>query len=229
MDVPSEMVMQWGLAHTAWMSLPSELQAVIPQLKRGVIEFINTCKSVPWSTYEHILDEHNHREEVVQEIQHHKQHDVEIRWELKNELQHNLATSIEEQVCKALDGLHFQMMPISLPMQQGQLPPPQMCQLPAPPVCQPLIPPRDVTQFTEIAQQMLLDKTQGKANYEATLCDFEACHPCATVQLPKDEPYLLTPGTLPAGSNECHCCGQHSHCQVTCINGAVPQPKQNYH
>ncbi|SYW76619.1 uncharacterized protein UBRO2_01456 [Ustilago bromivora] len=25
MDVPSEMVMQWGLAHAAWMSLPSEL------------------------------------------------------------------------------------------------------------------------------------------------------------------------------------------------------------
>ncbi|SYW86193.1 uncharacterized protein UBRO2_05913 [Ustilago bromivora] len=68
MDVPSKMVMQWGLAHTAWTSLPSELQAVIPQLKRGIIEFINTCKSIPWSTYERILDEHDHHEEVVQEI-----------------------------------------------------------------------------------------------------------------------------------------------------------------
>ncbi|SAM83658.1 uncharacterized protein UBRO_20096 [Ustilago bromivora] len=179
MDVLSEMVMQWGLAHTAWTSLPSELQAVIPQPKRGIIEFINTCKSVPWSTYKHILDKHDHREEVVQEIRHHRQCDVEIHRELKNELQHDLATSIEEQ-------------------------------------------------FTEITQQTFLDTTQGKANYEATLHDFEACHTHATIQLPKDEPYLLTPGTLPARSNKCHHCGQHGHRQVACINGVVPQPEQNY-
>ncbi|SAM77302.1 uncharacterized protein UBRO_20532 [Ustilago bromivora] len=228
MDVPSEMVTQWGLAHAAWMSLPSELQTAIPQSKKGVIEFVNTCKSIPWSTYGHILDEHNQWEEVVKEIRHHKQHDMEICWELKNELQRDLATSIEEQVCKALDSLHFQMMLVSPPMQQGQLSPPQMHQLPAPPVCQPLTPPHNIAQFTEIAQQTFLDTPQGKMNYEAALCDFEIHHPHATIQLPKDEPYLLTPGTLPAGSNECHCCGQHGHCQVACINGAVPQPKQNY-
>ncbi|SYW76302.1 uncharacterized protein UBRO2_01373 [Ustilago bromivora] len=223
------MVTQWGLAHAAWMSLPSELQTVIPQLKKGVIKFVNTCKSIPWSTYECILDEHNQWEEVIKEIRHCKQHDMEIHQELKNELQRDLATSIEEQVCKALNSLHFQMMPVSPPMQQGQLSPPQMCQLPTPPVRQPLTPPRDITQFTEIAQQMFPDTPQGKMNYEAALHDFEICHPHATIQLLKDEPYPLTPGTLPARSNKCHHCGQHGHRQVACINGAVPQPEQNYH
>ncbi|SAM81930.1 uncharacterized protein UBRO_20255 [Ustilago bromivora] len=223
------MVMQWGLAHAACMSLPSELQTVIPQLKKGVIEFVNTCKSIPWSTYKCILDEHDQQEEVVKEIRHHKQCDMEICWELKNKLQHDLTTSVEEQVHKALDSLHFQTMPVSPPMQQGQLSPPQMCQLPALPVCQPLTPPHNIAQFTESTQQMFPDTPQGKMNYEAALRDFEIHHPHATIQLPKDEPYLLTPGTLPAGSNECHHCGQHSHCQVACINGAVPQPEQNYH
>ncbi|SAM84038.1 uncharacterized protein UBRO_20805 [Ustilago bromivora] len=201
MDVLSEMVTQWGLAHAAWMSLPSELQAAIPQPKRGVIEFINIYKS----------------------------HDMEIHWELKNELQCNLATSVEEQVHKAPDSLRFQMMPASPPMQQGQLSPPQMCQLPAPPVHQPLTPPHDFAQFTEITQQTFLDTPQGKVNYEAALHDLEARHPHATIQLPKDEPYPLTPGTLRPRSNEFHHCGQDGHCQVACINGAVPQPKQNYH
>ncbi|SPC63753.1 uncharacterized protein UHOD_11320 [Ustilago sp. UG-2017b] len=202
MDVPSEMVTQWGLAHAAWTSLPSELQAAIPQPKRG-----------------RILDEHDRWEEVVKEIQHSKQRDVEIRRELKNELQRDLATSVEEQVRKAFDSLRFQTMPISPPMQQGQLPPPQVSQLPAPPVRQPLTPPRDVAQFTEIAQQTFPDTPQGKANYEAALRDFESRHPHASIQLPKDEPYPLTPGTLPAGSNECHRCGQYGHRQVACING----------
>ncbi|SYW79441.1 uncharacterized protein UBRO2_03125 [Ustilago bromivora] len=119
MDVPSEMVTQWGLAHAAWMSLPSELQTVIPQPKKGVIEFINTCKSIPWSTYERILEEHDQWEKVVKEIRHHKQHDMEIHRELKNELQCDLATSIEEQVHKALNSLRFQTMPVSPPMQQA--------------------------------------------------------------------------------------------------------------
>ncbi|SAM81262.1 uncharacterized protein UBRO_20595 [Ustilago bromivora] len=228
MDVLSEMVMQWGLAHTAWMSLPSELQTAIPQLKKGVIEFINTCKSIPWLTYKHILDEHDQWEEVIKEIRHCKQHDMEIHWELKNELQCDLATSIEEQVCKALDSLCFQTMPVSPPMQQDQLSPPQMCQLPALPVRQPLTPPHDIAQFTEIAQQTFPDTPQGKMNYEAALHDFKIHHPFATIQLPKDEPYPLTPGTLPARSNECHHCGQHGHRQVACINGVVPQPEQNY-
>ncbi|KAJ1021811.1 hypothetical protein NDA13_005424 [Ustilago tritici] len=228
MDVPSEMVTQWGLTHAAWTSLPSELQAAIPQLQRGVIEFINTCKSIPWSTYERILDGHNQREEITKEIRHRKQHDVEIHRELKNELQHNLATSVEEQVCKALDNFRFQTMPISLPMQQGELLPPPSCQLPAPPVRQPLTPPRDINQFTEITQETFPDTPRGKANYEAALRDFEARHPRATIQPPKDVPYLLTPGTLPARSNKCHRCGQHGHRQVACINGAVPQPEQNY-
>ncbi|SYW79772.1 uncharacterized protein UBRO2_03191 [Ustilago bromivora] len=164
MDVLSEMVTQWGLAHAAWMSLSSELQTAIPQPKKGVIEFINTCKSVPWSTYECILDEHDQREEVIKEIRHRKQHDMEIHWELKNKLQCDLATSIEEQVHKALDSLHFQMMPVSLPMQQGQLSPPQMHQLPAPPVHQPLTPPCNIAQFTEITQQTFLDTPQEAMN-----------------------------------------------------------------
>ncbi|KAJ1022197.1 hypothetical protein NDA18_005429 [Ustilago nuda] len=98
MDVPSEMVTQWGLAHAAWTSLPLELQAAIPQPKKGVVEFINTCKSIPWSTYERILDDHDQREEVVKEIRHRKQRDEEIQWELKSELHRDLATSVEEQV-----------------------------------------------------------------------------------------------------------------------------------
>ncbi|SAM86436.1 uncharacterized protein UBRO_20980 [Ustilago bromivora] len=207
MDVLSKMVMQWGLAHMAWTSLPSELQEAIPQLQR---------------------DGHNQWEEITKESHHCKQHDMEIRRELKNELQCDLATSVEEQVCKALDNFRFQMMPISPPMQQGELLPPPPRQLPTPPVCQPLTPPRDINQFTEITQQTFPNMPQGKANYEAAIHDFEACHPCATIQLPKDEPCPLTPSTLPAGSNKCHCCGQHVHHQVACINGVVPQPKQNY-
>lgn len=78
---------------------------------------------------------------------------MEICRELKNKLQRDLATSVEEQVRKALDNFRFQTMPISPPMQQGELLPPPLRQLPAPSVRQPLTPPRDINQFTKIAQQ----------------------------------------------------------------------------
>ncbi|SPO27261.1 uncharacterized protein UTRI_10378 [Ustilago trichophora] len=140
------------------------------------------------------------------------------------------------ELCKFMGMMSSAQLPLTPPMDTGRFLPapqqqyaqpfrPQQVQLPpSPPQNQQVVQPR----LEEIAQMTFENTQQGHEQYRAAMEQFVCDHPCTTIQPPTDKPYPLTPGTVPAGTNECHRCGQRGHFIAACTNPPVPQAEQHY-
>lgn len=242
-EVPTDFSSPQALAFAAWTALPPEIQSVIAVPSEGTVaDFVNACRSVPQQTYDRILADHDQREEIVKEIRLHKQREAEIESKLRNEM--------DEKLRKAMEAYSQRdALPPSPPLEQGFFPPqpqfrPPQQPLPSPPRQQQSLPPfqrrlisfpRPASpppstreRFHEIRQLTYPDSSEGHAQYREAMRDFAQRHPRVSTQPPLDEPYPLTPGTQPAGSNECHRCGQRGHFVDSCPNAPVPQAEQTY-
>ncbi|CDW97398.1 hypothetical protein [Sporisorium scitamineum] len=193
-----------------WRSLPHELQAIIKQpCDTTLSAFVNACRAIPRSTSECILADHDKK------------------LALKKQL---------HKMRKFMGAMNNARLPPSPPMDTGRFlpaPPPvqqqmfQRAQLPPSPPCDNYnVQQQSQPRIEEIVQMTFEDTPQGHVQYKVAMEQFVRNHPCATIQPPLDEPYPLTPGTAPAGSNECHRCGHRGHFATICPNAPVPQAEQ---
>ncbi|SNX85308.1 uncharacterized protein MEPE_04017 [Melanopsichium pennsylvanicum] len=222
-DIPADYASPASLAFAAWSSLPPEIQATIavPSETATVAEFVNICRAIPQQRYESILAEHDQNEEFVKEIRARKQRDAELENRIVNKIL-NAQRAVFPPSPPLKQGA-IQQHPITFdPSHQQQQQRGRQILPPSPPRKQ------QQARITEIVQMTFENTPQGQAQYQAALQQFQRDHPRVTMQPPLDQPYPLTPGTAPAGSNECHRCGHRGHFSTACPNTPVPQAEQTY-
>ena len=199
-EVPSDFVPKTALAFAAWHSLPTELQAIIAQPKTSISDFVENIRCIPWKSFERVLTDYDQRKELSKQLRQGQQRENEER-RLRSEL---------ADMRKTITALTSrQMLPPSPPMERGHfLPSPAR---PAPRQLMPPSPPKETVPIVEIGQLVFEDTAEGRKRYEEAKQRYARQHPFVTTQPPVEEPYPLTPGTMPAGSNECHRCGKGYH------------------